>query len=182
MNRGAFLDRDGTINVDSGYVAAPDQLEFTPGAVDAIRTLNRRGYRIAVITNQAGIARGYHTESDVEAFHAELSRQLALTGAHIDRFYYCPHHTEGTEDIYAIRCDCRKPGDALYRLAISELDLDPTRSIAVGDKPADLIPALDLGAKGVLIVPQSHVDHPSAEERPFQRAENLYLAVERLLG
>ena len=96
MNPGAFLDRDGTINVDTGYVASPEKLEFTSGAVDAIRTLNQRGYRVAVITNQAGVARGFHTESDVDAFHAEMSRQLALADAHIDRFYYCPHHAEGT--------------------------------------------------------------------------------------
>ena len=182
VNLGAFLDRDGTINVDSGYVASPDLLEFTPGAIDAIRTLNRRGYSIAVITNQAGVARGFHTESDVEAFHAEMSRQLALADAHIDRFYYCPHHEEGTVEPYAIQCHCRKPADSLYRRAISELDLDPTKSIVVGDKPGDLTPAIALGAKGVLIVPQAHIDHPTVEERPFQRAGDLHSAVGQLLG
>jgi D-glycero-D-manno-heptose 1,7-bisphosphate phosphatase len=110
-----------------------------------------------------------------------MSRQLALADAHIDRFYYCPHHEDGAVETYAISCDCRKPGDALYRQAISELDLDPARSIVVGDKPGDLIPALRLGAKGVLIVPRNRIEDPSAEEREFQRAGDLYSAVEHLL-
>jgi D-glycero-D-manno-heptose 1,7-bisphosphate phosphatase len=182
MNPGAFLDRDGTINMDAGYVASPDKLEFTPGAVEAILALNRRGYRVAVITNQAGVARGFHTEADVDVFHAEMSRQLALAGAHIDRFYHCPHHVDGTVEPYNVRCDCRKPGDAMYRQAISDLDLDPARCIAIGDKPTDLIPAITLGAAAVLLVPQNHIDHPSPEEQQFSRAENLQLAVEQLLA
>jgi D-glycero-D-manno-heptose 1,7-bisphosphate phosphatase len=181
VNRGAFLDRDGTINVDSGYVVSPDKLEFTPGAIDAIRILNQRGYLVAVITNQAGVARGFHTEADVEAFHTEMSRQLTSAGAHIDRYYYCPHHQEGTIEEYAIRCDCRKPGDALYRKAIADLDLDPSRCIAVGDKPTDLIPAIALGAKSILVVPQDQHDRLSPEEEPFRRATNLRSAVELLL-
>lgn len=181
MNPGAFLDRDGTINMDAGYVASPELLEFTTGAIDAIRTLNQRGYKIAVITNQAGVARGFHTQADVDAFHAEMTRQLALADAHVDRFYYCPHHEEGTVERYAIKCDCRKPGDALYRTAIADLDLDPARSIVVGDKPTDLIPALDLGAKGVLIVPEEHIADPTDEEARFKRAGSLYSAVEQLL-
>jgi len=182
MNPGAFLDRDGTINVDAGYVASPEQLEFTPGAIEAILTLNRRGYLVAVITNQAGVARGFHTEADVELFHAEMTRQLALEGAHIDRYYHCPHHIEGVVESFAIQCECRKPGDLLYRRAISDLDLDPARCIAVGDKTTDLTPAIGLGAEGVLIVQEGHVERPMTEEEPFQRAEDLRSAVERLLG
>jgi D-glycero-D-manno-heptose 1,7-bisphosphate phosphatase len=181
VNPGAFLDRDGTINIDTGYVSHPDQLEFTPGAVEAIRKLNESGYRVAVITNQAGVARGFYTEADVEIFHAEISRQLASAGAHIDRFYYCPHHEDGTIERYAIQCDCRKPGDNLYRKAIEELDLDPARCIAVGDKPNDLIPAIALGARGILVVPPDNLDRPSPEEQRFHRAANLRSAVELLL-
>ena len=182
MNPGAFLDRDGTINVDPGYVARPEQLEFASGAIEAISKLNARGYLVAVITNQAGVARGFHTESDVDAFHAEMSRQLAQAGARVDRFYHCPHHVDGVIQQYSITCVCRKPGDLLYRRAIADLDLDPTRCIAVGDKTTDLIPARELGAEGVLIVQESHVEQPAPEEESFQRAENLRSAVERLLG
>lgn len=181
MNPGAFLDRDGTINIDPGYVSSPDDLEFAPGAVEAIQTLNRLGYRIAVITNQAGVARGFHTEMDVQIFHEEMSRQLALVGAHIDRYYYCPHHEDGTIERYAIHCDCRKPGDSLYRQAIQDLGLDPDRCIAVGDKPSDLIPAMALGVKSILVVPRDHLDHPSPEEKQFIRAVDIRSAVERLV-
>ena len=181
MNPGAFLDRDGTINVDSGYVSSPDRLEFIPGAIEAIRSLNEHGYRVAVITNQAGVARGFHTEEDVDEFHAEMSRQLASEGAHIDSFYYCPHHEDGTIEEYAIQCDCRKPGDSLYRKAIADLNLNPARCITVGDKPTDLIPAVALGARSILVVSQEHMDRPTPEEQPFRRALDLRSAVEQLL-
>ena len=182
MNPGAFLDRDGTINIDPGYVASPDQLEFVPGAIEAILDLNRHGYLVAVITNQSGVARGFHSEADVKAFHAEMSRQLDLAGARIDRFYYCPHHEDGTVVRYAISCNCRKPGADLYRKAISDLDLDPKRCIAVGDKPGDIIPAIEFGAVGVLIVPPERVDQPAPDESPFRRAVDLRAAVEQLLA
>lgn len=182
MNPGALLDRDGTINVDEGYVAKPEELEFKPGAVQAILTLNQRGYKVAVITNQGGVAHGYHTEADVERFHAEMSRQLASCGARIDRFYYCPHNVEGTIEPYNIACDCRKPGDAMYRQAISDLDLDPALSIAVGDKPTDLVPAIGLGVSSVLLVPGDHIDDPTPEEKQFLRAETLRSALDQLLA
>ena len=179
---GAFLDRDGTINMDAGYVAKPEDLEFTPGAVEAILTLNSHGYKVAVVTNQSGIARGFHTEADVHAFHTEMSRQLADSGAHIDRYYHCPHHTEGTVPPYNIECDCRKPGDAMYRRAIADLAIDPLKSIAIGDKVTDLIPAMVLGATATLIVPKDRLENPLPEEEPFQRAETLQLAVKRFLA
>lgn len=181
MNPGVFFDRDGTINVDAGYVTKPQELEFAPGAVEAIFNLNRRGYKVVVITNQSGVARGYHTESDVNLFHTEMSRQLALSGAYIDRFYYCPHHIEGKVEPYNIDCYCRKPGDAMYRQAISDLDLDPAVCIAIGDKPTDLLPALGLGVSSILLVPKGHIDDPTAEEEHFQRAETLCDALARLL-
>jgi D-glycero-D-manno-heptose 1,7-bisphosphate phosphatase len=181
MNPGALLDRDGTINVDEGYVAKPDDLEFKPGAVEAILTLNQRGYKVAVITNQGGVALGYHAEADIERFHIEMSRQLATFGAHIDRFYYCPHNVKGKIEPYNIECECRKPGDAMYRQAISDLDLDPTLCIAVGDKPTDLVPAIGLGVSSVLLVPRGHIDDPTPEEEQFQRAETLHSALDQLL-
>ena len=181
MNPGALLDRDGTITVADGYVANPDELEFKPGAVEAILALNQHGYRVAVITNQGGVAYGYHTEADVKLFHDEMSRQLASYGAHIDRFYYCPHNVRGSIEPYNVECECRKPGDALYRKAIFDLDLDPVRSIAVGDKPTDLFPAIGLGVSAVLLVPPEHIDDPTLEEREFARAETLYSALDQLL-
>jgi len=151
LRPGAFLDRDDTINRDSGYVSSPDELDFLPGAVEALRILNGLGRPVAVITNQAGVAHGLHSEDDVQAFNAEMNRRLGLEGAHIDRFYHCPHHPEGQVARYRRHCDCRKPGNALYRRAITDLGIDPGRSWAIGDKLTDLQPAVEMGATGVLI-------------------------------
>jgi len=182
VNHGAFLDRDGTINMDAGYVARPDELEFIPGAIEAIQLLNRLEYLVAVITIQGGVGHGFHTEADVHAFHEEMSRQLAFEGAHIDRFYYCPHHPEGSVEPYNVQCDCRKPGDALYRQAVVDLELDPTRCVAIGDKTTDLTPALALGATVMLLVPEERVANPLPEEESFPRAGNLRSAVTVMLG
>ena len=151
MRRGVFLDRDGTINVDRGYTSSPDDLEFLPGAIEGLRLLREAGFTLVVITNQSGVARGFYSEADVHAFHDEMNRRLAEHGAQIDRFYYCPHHVDGVVPRYRRQCDCRKPGDALYRQAINDLDLDPRRSFGIGDKPTDLEPAVTLGATGVLV-------------------------------
>jgi len=176
---GAFLDRDGTINRDPGYVSAPDELDFLPGAIEAVRILNELGRPVAVITNQSGVARGLHTEDDVCAFNTEMNRRLALEGAHIDRFYHCPHHPEGVVDPYRRHCDCRKPGDALYRRAIADLDIDPGRSWVIGDKSTDLEPAVNLHATGVLICEETAQDEPGGDTR-FLRTTSLLEAV-RLL-
>ena len=151
MKRGVFLDRDGTINVDRGHTYSPDDLEFLPGAVEGLRLLREAGFTLVVITNQSGVARGFYSEADVHAFHDEMNRRLACRDAGIDRFYHCPHHVDGVVDAYRRRCDCRKPGDALYRQAIADLGIDPRRSFAIGDKPTDLEPAVALGATGVLV-------------------------------
>ena len=151
VRRGVFLDRDGTINVDTGYTSSADDLEFLPGAVEGLRLLKKAGFCLAVITNQSGVARGYHTEEDVVAFHEEMNRRLTGHSARIDRFYYCPHHVDGEVQRYRRQCGCRKPGDALYRQAIADLNIDPRRSFAIGDKASDVEPAVALGATGVLI-------------------------------
>ena len=151
MRRAVFLDRDGTINVDHGFVSRLDELDFMPGAVEALSLLAGAGFVLVVVTNQSGVARGYFTECDVRAFHDEMNRRLGEKGVRIDRFYYCPHHVDGEVPRYRRRCGCRKPGDALYRQAIADLDIDPRCSFAIGDKPTDLEPAVALGATGVLV-------------------------------
>ena len=151
MRRGVFLDRDGTINVDRGYTYSRDGLEFQPGAVEGLRLLREAGFTLVVITNQSGVARGLYSEADVHAFHDEMNRRLSCRDARIDRFYYCPHHLEAVVPRYRIRCACRKPGNALFLQAINDLDVDPLASYAIGDKVSDLIPAVELGATGVLL-------------------------------
>ena len=181
MRRAVFLDRDGTINVDHGFVSRLDELDFMPGAVEALSLLAGAGFVLVVVTNQSGVARGYFTECDVRAFHDEMNRRLGEKGVRIDRFYYCPHHPGGVVAQYRCRCQCRKPGNALFVQAIADLDIDPKRSFAIGDNVTDLQPAVALGATGVLISDQD-TPAPTGEASGFPRVGSLLHAVRLLLG
>ncbi len=150
-DRAVFLDRDGTLIEDIGYLDRIDRVEMFPWSVDAVRLLNRAGLRVVVTTNQSGIARGMFTESIVEGVHQHISSLLAEGGAHIDAYYYCPHHPEGTVDLYAQQCECRKPGRGLVDRAVSDLGVDPSRSFVVGDRWLDVQLARAVGARGVLV-------------------------------
>src|SRR4051812_32306423 len=108
-----FLDRDGTIIEEIGYLHRIDQVSLYPWSIDAIRALNRSGFRVVLVTNQSGIARGFLTEAIVDEVHRHLAALLAEGGARIDAYYYCPHHPDGTIEAYVQRCACRKPGRAL---------------------------------------------------------------------
>ena len=151
MKAAVFLDRDGTIIEDVGYLHEFDQIAFYPWATDAIRCLNRAGLPVVVITNQAGVARGLFSEEFVVETHERLSRTLAEGGAHVDAYYYCPHHPAGKVVEYAKACDCRKPARGLVDRAARDLGLDPGRSFVVGDKWLDVGVARASGARGVLV-------------------------------
>ena len=142
-----FLDRDGVINVDVGYLSDPAQLEFIPGAIEAMKEAQTRGYDIIVVTNQSGVARGYYTEEDVQTLHAEMSRRLEAEGVHILAYYYCPHHPEGTVEEYKKACDCRKPNPGMLTKAIKEWHVDVDSSFLVGDKPSDVQAAEAIGMR-----------------------------------
>jgi len=176
--RGAvFLDRDGTIIHDAEYLQDPDGVELLPGAGQAIGQLNSRGIPVIVVTNQSGIARGLLTEADYEAVRARLDELLAAEGARIDASYFCPHHPDFTGP-----CDCRKPSTQLYRRAAADHGLDLTRSTFIGDRWRDVAPALELGARGILVSASST---PPAElkeaEARAEVAPSLREAVELLL-
>jgi len=143
-----FLDRDGVINVDTGFVFRPEDLVWMPGAAEAVRYFNCRGFLVFVVTNQSGVARGFYTEADVAALHAWMAAELAARGARIDAFYYCPHHPEGSEPAYRLVCDCRKPAPGLIRRAFAEWPADPARSFLIGDRPSDLAAAAAAGIPG----------------------------------
>jgi D-glycero-D-manno-heptose 1,7-bisphosphate phosphatase len=145
-----FLDRDGTLNREVHYLGDPDQLELLPGAAEGLRRLRAAGFRLVVITNQAGVARGYFSEKDVQRVHARLQALLRARGAEVDAFYYCPHHPEG-QGAYRRACPGRKPGTALYERAARELGLDLARSFVVGDKDTDLQPGIALGCRTILL-------------------------------
>ncbi|ABZ83422.1 d,d-heptose 1,7-bisphosphate phosphatase subfamily, putative [Heliomicrobium modesticaldum Ice1] len=135
----AFLDRDGVINYDKGYVHKKEDFNWMQGAIEAIKYLNDIGYYVIVITNQAGVARGYYTEEQLNAFHLWINEQLIEQGGHIDKFYYCPHHpTEGIGP-YRIICDCRKPSSGLIIKAMEEFNIDKKTSFLLGDKDTDII-------------------------------------------
>jgi D,D-heptose 1,7-bisphosphate phosphatase len=127
-----FLDRDGTIIEDVGYLDAIERMAVYPWSIDSIRALNRAGLPVVVVTNQSGVARQYITGAFVEETHRALDRQLSAGGARIDAYYYCPHHPDGTVVEYRRQCDCRKPATGLVDRAARELGLDVERSFVVG--------------------------------------------------
>src|SRR3954447_7656759 len=141
-----FLDRDGTINVERNYLHRPDEMVLIPGVPGAIGRLNRAGYRVVVVTNQAGIARGLYTAADMRAVHARLAELLAEAGAHVDAFMFCPHHPDFTGP-----CDCRKPAPGMLLAAASAYDLDLQRSWIVGDAAGDIGAGQAAGCRTVLV-------------------------------
>jgi D-glycero-D-manno-heptose 1,7-bisphosphate phosphatase len=149
--RAVFLDRDGTIIEEVGYLDRAERVEFYPWTIDAIRAFNRAGLAVVMISNQSGVARGFFTETVVDHVHAHMAAMLAEGGARIDAYYYCPHHPDGKVVEYARPCECRKPGRGLIDRAVRELDVDPARSFVVGDRWVDVALARAVGASGVLV-------------------------------
>lgn len=144
-----FFDRDGTLNVDVGYLHRVEDFAWTPDAREAVRCVNERGCLAIVVTNQSGVARGMFPESDVNALHAHMNAELARIGAHLDAFYYCPHLPSGSVARYAIDCDCRKPKPGLLLRAIADFGLDPSASVMIGDGERDLVCAERAGVRAV---------------------------------
>jgi histidinol-phosphate phosphatase family protein len=146
-----FVDRDGTLIEERGFLDRVERLAFYPWTTDAIRALNHAGLRIVLVSNQSGVARGLFTEAVVEEVHSRIESVLHAGGAHIDAYYYCPHHPDGNVPGYAQHCDCRKPKRGLVDRAARELGIDPTRSFIVGDRWLDIGLARTVGARGVLV-------------------------------
>jgi D-glycero-D-manno-heptose 1,7-bisphosphate phosphatase len=147
-----FIDRDGTLTEEVGYVNHPDRLRLLPRSAEAIRRLNAAGVAAVVVTNQAGIARGYFSEEVFQAVNASLVAQLLAAGARLNGIYACLHHPTEGEPPYRARCDCRKPLPGLLTRAAAELDLDLDGSVMVGDKASDLVPGRTVGARTVLVL------------------------------
>ncbi len=146
-----FLDRDGTLIEEVGYLDRPERVQLYPFATDAIRALNAARIRIVMVTNQSGVARGFFTEDTVHLVHQRIAHVLGQGGAHVDAYYYCPHHPDGRVAEYARSCECRKPGRGLVDRAVAEFGIDPKRSFAVGDRWLDVGLARTIGARGVLV-------------------------------
>jgi D-glycero-D-manno-heptose 1,7-bisphosphate phosphatase len=154
-----FLDRDGTLIRDVGYLCRLDQVEILPGGAEALKLLRNNGLKIVVVTNQSGVGRGFLSEPELHEIHETLIGSFAARGAKIDAIYYCPHHpTEGL-DGYRVVCDCRKPNAGMLRRAAEQLHLDLGASYVVGDQATDMELAARVGAKGVWI-------HVGSQTRP----------------
>ena len=178
MKGAVFLDRDGTINEEVGYLDDPDRLRLMPSAAGAIRLLNEAGIPVIVVSNQAGIGRGYFLAATVEAIHERLAEQLARGGAHLDAVYYCPHHpSEG--------CDCRKPKTGMLVRAAQEHGIDMQRATMVGDKVSDLEAGRRAGCRTVLVLTgygeQALVTSNNANFRPDYVCQDLQGATKCVL-
>ncbi|HET7317907.1 MAG TPA: HAD family hydrolase [Nitrospirota bacterium] len=151
MNSAVFLDRDGTVIEEVGYLSDLKQLRLIPGAAAAIRGLNDAGFKVVLVTNQSGVARGYFTEAFVRETHDLLEKMLGFEGARLDGVYYCPHHPKAGNSPYTAACDCRKPGTGMLEQAARELGIDIRASFVVGDKWSDVELGQRAGAHSVLV-------------------------------
>lgn len=149
-NKFVLLDRDGVINIEKSYLHKIEDFEYEKNVVEGLLKLRDLGYRFAIITNQAGIARGYYTEEDYLKLQSFIEDDLFKKGIKIEKSYFCPHHPNVTGK-YGIECNCRKPNTGNFELAIKEFDIDVKNSFMIGDKITDLIPAEKLGIMPVLV-------------------------------
>ena len=147
-----FIDRDGTLTEEVGYVNHPSRLRLLPRSAQAIRRLNQAGIAAVVVTNQAGVARGYFSEEVLAAVNAALVTMLKEEGAYLDGVYVCPHHPDEGAPPYRTVCDCRKPRPGLLYRAAADHGLDLAQATLIGDKPSDLVAARAVGARSVLVL------------------------------
>jgi D-glycero-D-manno-heptose 1,7-bisphosphate phosphatase len=151
-HKAVFLDRDGTVNEEVGYVNHVERFTLLPRVGEAIRLLNQNDLKTVVITNQSGVARGYFPESLVPLVHQKMQELLKKDGAHLDGIYYCPHHPDVGAPPYRQKCRCRKPEPGLIEEAVKDLDLDLRSSYMIGDRGVDIEFAHRVGAKGILVL------------------------------
>lgn len=188
MNKAAvFLDRDGTLNEQMGYINHLSRFHLLSGVGEAIRLLNQREIPAIVTTNQSGLARGYFPESLLDEVHEVMIQRLHAEGAHLDGIYICPHHPEAKEERYRLACQCRKPKPGLFVRAAEEHGLDLSRSFVIGDRWSDLKAAVACGARGVLVLTgYGRGDYnyigPFQSVQPAYVAEDLLAAVHWILG
>ena len=176
MRRAVFLDRDGTVCEEVGYLDQSSRLQVYPWAAQAISKLNGVGLCTVLVTNQSGVARGYFPEDRVLETHERLRSELARGGAYLNAIYYCPHHPDGTVPIYSRNCDCRKPGLGMIERAAAEYDLDLAASFVVGDKFVDLETAFRACARAVLVL--SGLGRETYEGRANWSSQPDYIAID----
>lgn len=173
-----FVDRDGTLIEESGYLSDLSRLILYPFSVDAVRQLNLGGFAVVVITNQSGVARGIVPESFVAVAHRHIEERMTAGGAHIDAFYYCPHHPDGTIAALRTTCECRKPLPGLLERAAADLGLDLSRSFTIGDRRQDLEAGRAAGTGTVLV----RTGYGAAEEQALGTARERQATADNLAG
>lgn len=190
--RAIFLDRDGTLNEEVGYLRSLADLRFCAGAVEAVRLINEAGWLAIVLTNQSGVARGLFPESFVAEVHAEMQRRLQAAGAHLDAFYACPHLPLGGAEVpealkrYRVECDCRKPKPGLIVQATADFELDVVRGFVIGDRYRDVEMGHNAGAQsGLVLTGYGRAEYAQRAHWPRQPefvAANLLEAVQTILN
>jgi D-glycero-D-manno-heptose 1,7-bisphosphate phosphatase len=181
--RAAFLDRDGVVNVDRGYLHRWEDFEFLPGAVAAMRRLQAAGFALVVVTNQSGIARGYYDEDAFVRLTDAMWAALVHEGVSLAAVEWCPHHPRGSVARYAIACDCRKPEPGMILRAARALDIDLAASVLFGDKPSDIEAASRAGVgRAILVAPNAGAGSPDDDVAAVPEFGSLAEAVDAFLG
>jgi len=178
--KAAFIDRDGTINVDVHYLDNPDKFEMYPGVGEGVKKLKDNGFRIVVITNQSGIARGYFSEKQLSAIHERMKNEFRKFDVVLDGIHYCPHHPDDN-------CNCRKPNTGLFDMAINEHNIDVKKSYMLGNKVLDIGAGKKIGA-GTILIPEPHIREEFLSKKneweynPDYIADNFIDAVDWILN
>ncbi len=186
MTRAVFIDRDGTISEEVGYINHPSRLRLFPYSGRAIKLLNDAAWLAVVITNQAGVARGYFSEDMIQIVHDQLNRELKDNGAQLDGIYYCAHHPSVGEPPYRLDCDCRKPRPGLVRRAAEELHINLDESWMIGDRYSDVELARNAGISAAFVLSgygRGEWEHQRGAwlHNPDLVSENLLEAVEKII-
>ncbi len=172
MSKAIFLDRDGTVNNDPGYVHKVGDFGLLPGAAEGLKLLKKKGFKLFFITNQSGIGRGYYTEEDFHKFNNHVLAELKKEGIEIEKTHFCPHHPDE-------ECDCRKPNPKIIRDVASEFDIDLKKSFTIGDHPSDMLLGKNAGIKTVYVLTGHGWKHlEKLKEKPDFIADNLLKAAE----
>lgn len=187
MNKAVFLDRDGVITQDPPHYAHRiDQLKIIQKSAEAIKLLNENGYKVIVISNQAGVAKGYYNEAEIGIFNTEMKRRLGGEDAYIDAEYYCPHHPNGKIKQYTMACSCRKPRTGMLRQAEKDLDIDMKKSFLVGDKITDIEAGSRVHCKTILVLTGHGTDEliekTGTNIVPDYVSLNLWIAVHQIIS
>lgn len=185
MNKAIFLDRDGTINEEMGYINHISRFRIFDFVFPAIRLFNKAGFKVIVITNQSGVARGYFSELLVKEIHSRLIKSAKENDAQIDGIYYCPHHKDGTIAEYKKECDCRKPKPGMLKKAMQDFSIEPDQSFMIGDRYKDMQFAFNNGLQTIMVMTgyglgEYTYQRNSWEKEPDYICDNLLLAAQKI--